>query len=162
MKERGLQMFQLHAKHTSGKSMKKVDDHFYFEYDIVPNGFGGYHPVNIWLMNTYPFKRNRQITDSCGNFINFPGISKGDWMKKLDGKLYTAVRFTFLVSKIKHGIIYVIWTVQPDGRYFEDSDGFGSENFSEIRLYSKMNKKGDFICPFSEQRSEEHGFCSNL
>jgi len=42
----------------------------------------------------------------------------------------------------------VEWTLQPDGRYFEDEDGFGAENCEEITLYSYIDTNGIFTEPF--------------
>ena len=38
---------------------------------------------------------------------------------------------------------------QPDGRYFEDDDGFGAEKCEEIILYAYLNEKGRVVTPFS-------------
>ena len=40
------------------------------------------------------------------------------------------------------------WTIQPDGRYYADDDGFGAENQSEIQLYAFMDDEGRFEGPF--------------
>lgn len=136
------------------KHTKDLGDNFYLEYEFVSNLMGGYHPVNICLKNTQDDQCNVQITDGLGNFKRFPGARKGPWQKELDGPFYAAIQFSFSVSKFVDGICYVAWTVQPDGRYFADEDGFGAEDFSEIQLYSKMNTAGEFICPFTEEYFE--------
>jgi len=158
----GLNMFKKENEPNKNKHTMDLGDNFYFEYDHVSNMMGGYHPVNIWLKNTKDKKCNYQITDTLGNFVKFPGVVKGKWERELDGKFYSAVQFTFSASKFVNGISYIIWLVQPDGRYFADEDGFGAEHFSEIELYSKMNTKGDFVCPFTEERFDGCGGCYTL
>jgi hypothetical protein len=45
----------------------------------------------------------------------------------------------------------VEWVLQPDGRYFEDEDGFGAENCEEITLYSYLDTNGVFTEPFKHR-----------
>ena len=40
------------------------------------------------------------------------------------------------------------WELQPDGRYWDDDDGFGAEHDSELILCADMDKNGDFVTPF--------------
>lgn len=149
------------AKRVNSNHMDLGDD-YYLEYGMTGNGRGGFHPVNIVLKSSKDDKCNHVITDERGSFVSFPGAKKGAWEAELDGKFHARVDFTFSVSKFVDGVSYVIWLVQPDGRYFEDEDGFGGESFSEIRLYSKMNTKGEFLCPFTDVRMEGCGNCYML
>lgn len=158
----GINLFREANEPDKNKHSMELGDGFYLEYDYVSNMMGGNHPINIWLKNRSDKKCSYQITDELGNFVKFPGAVKGEWVKELDGEFYSAVQFTFSASKFVDGISYVIWLVQPDGRYFEDEDGFGGENFSEIRLYSKMNTKGEFICPFTDEYFKGCGGCYTL
>ena len=41
----------------------------------------------------------------------------------------------------------LIWTVQPDGRYWADEDGFGMED-DEINLYAYVDDDGNFSSKF--------------
>lgn len=142
------------------KSLRKdLGDGFYLEYIETSNGFGGYHPVNIVLKNDQDKKCRRVITDKRGNFVNFPGVKEGPWVKEVDGKFVAAVQYTFSVSKFVNGVSRVIWLVQPDGRYFADEDGFGAEKCSEIKLYSIMNTRGEFLCPFTDEPMNGDGRC---
>lgn len=145
----GLKLFQKRGSSGKDKSITTLGDGFYMEYDHVLNGLGGYHPVNIVLKDSR--KHAYQITNANGWFTDFPGTKEGEWEERLDARmLLPIVSYTFSVSSFVNGICYVSWMVQPDGRYFEDEYGFGAENFSEIELYSKMDTKGKFICPFQE------------
>lgn len=147
---------------VEGAHKRQLGQGYYLTYDMESNMMGGYHPVNIVLKNSNDENCNYRITDKLGNFVNFPGVKKGDWEKELDGKFYATVMFTFWISEFVDGISYVIWILQPDGRYFEDEDGFGGENCSEIELYSAMNTKGEFIYPFTNERIEGCGNCYML
>ena len=155
-------LFKKKNKPDKDKPIMELGDNFYVEFDHVSNMMGGHHPVNIWLKNRKDKKCNYQITDAFGYFVKFPGVVEGKWEKELDGILHPAVRFTFSASKFVNGISYIIWLVQPDGRYFADEDGFGAEHFSEIELYSQMNTKGEFVCPFTEERFEGCDGCYTL
>ena len=44
------------------------------------------------------------------------------------------------------------WMVQPDGRYWEDEDGFGAEKNIEITLLAKFDKNGKFVTKFQEKK----------
>lgn len=163
-------IFGLFQKGGAKKNVAKRDnlrrmelgDGYYLEYSFAGNGYGGFHPVNIVLKNSNDKKCRHVITDGSGNFVCFPGVKKGAWEKELERKFRARVDYTFSVSKLADGVCYVIWLVQPDGRYFEDEDGFGAENCSEVKLYSMMNTKGRFICPFTDERMKGCGGCYTL
>lgn len=42
----------------------------------------------------------------------------------------------------------MVWEIQPDGRYWEDDDGFGGESDLEILLYTYLDDKGNFTGSF--------------
>ncbi len=48
----------------------------------------------------------------------------------------------------KNGICVISWVLFPDGRYFDDSDGFGGESNNEECVYAIMNTNLDIIIPF--------------
>lgn len=80
---------------------------------------------------------------------NFPGIVEEDfWTSEISsGSLEPRVRYRMDFSKRGSGW-RVIWTVQPDGRYWEDEDGYGAEDDQEIMLYTDLDQNGDFTGPF--------------
>ena len=43
---------------------------------------------------------------------------------------------------------YMTWCIQPDGRYYEDEDGFGAERQDEISLYALLDEEGRFTTKF--------------
>lgn len=127
---------------------KDLGDGYELKYRIKSNGLGGYHDVDMELLKDK--ETVKKITDEYGGFIDFPGVLNGPWMDKLVGGYEPYVNFAASIYKFKYGFSLFSWTVQPDGRYYEDETGFGAERDEEVVLYSYMNKKGEFVTPFSE------------
>ena len=92
----------------------------------------------------------KMLTDKLGCFIDFPGVTDGEWRKKLICGMSERIRYYYHVGEFWQGAALFSWTVQPDGRYEEDENGFGKENYEEVTLYSYLNKKGEFITPFAD------------
>ena len=126
----------------------KLGQGYYFEFDEVPNGMGGYRKINVFLLNVNNPSFKRCIVNENGLIENFPGIEKGDWIKKLEYPLDRKTQFRFSIYAYEDGKASVEWMLQPDGRYFEDEDGFGAENCEEITLYSYIDTNGFFTEPF--------------
>jgi len=126
----------------------KLGDGFYFEFNEVSNGMGGYRMINVYLLKTDDPTFKRCIVDGSGKINNFPGIKKGDWMKELKCPMDNKTQFRFWIYEYKDGKATVEWTLQPDGRYFADEDGFGWEHFEEVTLYSSIDTNGVFTEPF--------------
>lgn len=60
-----------------------------------------------------------------------------------------SVRYWFgRYDDFKNGVCAISWTVYPDGRYFEDEDGFGGEDNPEERAYCVINRDLEIIVPF--------------
>jgi len=57
------------------------------------------------------------------------------------------IRFRTSFEKREDGWI-MLWQIWPDGRYWEDDDGFGMTNDEEITLYTFVNSDGEFTGPF--------------
>ena len=129
-----------------------LGDGYYWEWKDVYNGYGGYRHADVCLLNVNDPTFRRCIVDGNGNIQSFPGFEKGPWVKDLQFPLDRMVRFVFTIYGYKDGKALVSWTIQPDGRYFEDEDGFGAEHFDEICLYSYLDKEGKFTKPFSIKR----------
>lgn len=126
----------------------KLGDGFYFEFDEVSNGMGGYRMINVYLLKIDDSSFKRCIVNKSGEIENFPGIDKGEWIKDLEFPLSNKTQFRFWIYEYKDGKAVVEWTLQPDGRYFEDKDGFGAENCEQITLYSYIDTNGVFTEPF--------------
>ena len=133
------------------KESMDLGNGFYLEYHKAPNDLGGYHPVAVVLKNHNDILCRHRITGLFGDFIRFPGVKEGPWMDDLDMRFTPSITFTFSASQFENGVCRFKWMVQPDGRYFADSDGFGAEKYPEINLYSRMNTKGKFLCPFTDK-----------
>lgn len=43
---------------------------------------------------------------------------------------------------------FILWRVQPDGRYYSDDDGFGAERQDEVELYAYTDDEGNNIGSF--------------
>lgn len=52
-------------------------------------------------------------------------------------------------TDFKNGIAAISWTLYPDGRYFEDEDGFGGESNREETVYCVINRNLEIIRPFA-------------
>lgn len=136
------------GKQTENETSTLRDDigsGFYLTYNEAPNGYGGYCHVNICLHGD---NVRRKFTDSKGNFINFPGYVGGWWEQELDIPFKPRISFPCHIGPFKDGKAKFMWQLQPDGRYFEDGDGFGAEKCQEIWLCSYIDEKGQFTGPF--------------
>lgn len=131
-----------------------IGDGFYLTYEEAFNGYGGYCDVNLCLCSETNPSLHHQITDKRGNFLHFPGYLHGEWEKELDTAFKPRVRFPCSIGPFKNGKAVFMWQVQPDGRYFQDEDGFGAENCEEIWLRSYIDERGNFTEPFTYIRSK--------
>jgi len=129
----------------------KLNDGYYFEFDQVSNGMGGYRMINVYLLKIDDPSFKRCIVNSSGEIENFPGIEGGDWINDLEIPLGRKPQFRFWIYAYEDGKALVEWTLQPDGRYFEDEDGFGAEHFEEITVYSYIDQEGCFTEAFKHR-----------
>lgn len=60
----------------------------------------------------------------------------------------TMANYYFGINSFKDGVAYVQWTLQPDGRYYADSDGFGMTDDDEINVYAFIDKMAHILVPF--------------
>lgn len=58
------------------------------------------------------------------------------------------VPYHFGINEFKDGVAYVSWTLQPDGRYYADEEGFGMEDDDEINFYAFIDTKANILIPF--------------
>lgn len=68
-------------------------------------------------------------------------------------KLYAP--YGFEIGYFQNGVSMLSWTLYPDGRYFEDEDGFGGENCNETTVYAFINTNGKIVIPFRDMNEEE-------
>jgi hypothetical protein len=98
-------------------------------------------------------KRTVVITGE-GRFAEFPGVTLEDsWSGQMgSGSLSPEVKFRMDFESTEDNRWLALWTVQPDGRYWEDDEGFGGNSDSEIVLYSYLAQNGAFVKPFQVYR----------
>lgn len=91
----------------------------------------------------------KMLVDCDGRIQNFPGMVKDDfWVKDVPDR-YMGAQIRFRTSFEKRGDGWImLWQIWPDGRYWEDDDGFGMTNDEEITLYTFVNSDGEFTGPF--------------
>jgi len=122
---------------------------FYWEFDEVRNGFGGYKIVDAYLLKVDDRNFRRCIVNHSGEIQNFPGFKDNAWRKALDFSFEdNQVKFAFWIFPYREGKAAVRWLIQPDGRYFADEDGYGAERCEEIEMYSFLDEEGRFTEPF--------------
>lgn len=110
---------------------------------------GGYRMTDVYLLKIDDPSFKRCIVDKSGEIQNPLGIEDGEWKKELTIPLVgMKTQFRFWIYAYKDGKATVEWTLQPDGRYFADEDGFGWEKFDEITLFSCIDTNGLFTEPF--------------
>lgn len=56
--------------------------------------------------------------------------------------------FYFGINEFKDGVASVSWTLQPDGRYYADEDGFGMEDDEEIDFTAFIDQSANILIPF--------------
>ncbi len=129
-----------------------VYEDYYFAYHFVPNGWGGYHPVNL-TFNHDAKGIHRKLSDGRGVFLDFPGVVEGGWRNSLSHPFREQMEFVFHTGRPsnENDLLNFYWTVQPDGRYYADEDGFGMEDDEEIVLVAGMDREGRFTGPFREK-----------
>ena len=62
-------------------------------------------------------------------------------------------RFPTSVYKYKEGVACVSWQINPDGRYYEDEDGYGMTDDEEITLYGYVDRTGKPLVAFRRIRN---------
>lgn len=58
--------------------------------------------------------------------------------------------YYFGINEFMDGVAYVSWTLQPDGRYYADEDGFGMTDDDEINFYAFIDTKSSVLVPFQQ------------
>ena len=90
-----------------------------------------------------------KVIDEEGKILNFPGIEEDERIEtaRKIGKIFD-VRFEAVFTLLENGETLMYWTVQPDGMYWMDNDGFGITNDKRITLYSTIDENGNFLHKF--------------
>lgn len=60
-----------------------------------------------------------------------------------------SAQFPTIIRGFKDGVSEVEWQVNPDGRYYEDEDGYGMTSDEEEALFGYIDRNGDVVAPFT-------------
>lgn len=92
----------------------------------------------------------KQLIDSDGNILNFPGIEYTDKLnEELGGsEVKPIVKYEAFFQKTNDNKFVMVWTIRPDGRFWMDSWGFGAEDYESLELYTYIDEFGNFTMPF--------------
>ncbi len=90
----------------------------------------------------------KTIVDDAGMIVDFPGFAYPNLVSLYnDGVPSGRIRFRSDISKLGEQYA-LVWQIQPDGRYWEDDDGFGMTSDDEIDLYARFDETGHFTEAF--------------
>ena len=104
--------------------------------------------VNSVVFTNRRRRITRMIVNSMGYICHFPGVDERAAACVNPSFLKPIIRFRTDFSRQEDGRIRMVWKVQPDGRCWEDKDGFGGTNDEEISLYTFIDENGRFTSPF--------------
>lgn len=91
----------------------------------------------------------KMLVNSRGVIQAFPGFKDKPALEKLVGPMSLTPQICFRTSFEKRDNRWIMyWEIQPDGRYWEDEDGFGGTNDEEVTLYTYVDENGNFTGPF--------------
>ena len=91
----------------------------------------------------------KMLVNSQGVIQRFPGFKDKEKLAKLVDAYALTPQIRFRTSFEKRDARWkVYWQIQPDGRYWEDEDGFGGTNDEEVTLFTYVDENGDFTGPF--------------
>lgn len=110
----------------------------------------GYEVAEIIFTNAKTGEK-KEIVNHRAAIVNFPGVIEDKRWTDFLGENCFADKYVHYRTSIEDYddekyIIY--WCIQPDGRYWEDEDGFGGTSDCEITLYTFIDKEGNFTGPF--------------
>lgn len=110
------------------------------------------------LKNTL-LQQEIQIMDGHNHLKNvLPGdidYEKVDRLENPENAHSLRAPYGFGIEQYHNGVALVWWTLYPDGRYFEDEDGFGGENCNETMVYAYIDTLGKIVIPFQDMTYED-------
>ena len=85
-----------------------------------------------------------------GKINGFPGFEHPELVRHYLDEVSDSPYVSFYsgFDETKDGRTIMIWMIQPDGRYWEDEDGFGGTGSIEVQLYAYIDEKGKFLSKF--------------
>ena len=112
----------------------------------------------IILKNTI-YNEEVMILNKDGILVNIHekdiDFSRVDLLENPENAHNFLVRYGFSIGGFEDGVAQLCWTLYPDGRFFEDEDGFGGENCNETTIYAYIDTLGKIIIPFRDMTYEE-------
>lgn len=106
-----------------------------------------------FLLNT-ELKKAWELVTADGHFAhwNASDVELGvalDMPSSARRKIFNVrVPHYFGMEYYEHGVALAVWTVQPDGIFYGDEDGFGVTSDQEITLYAYVDREGQMLVPF--------------
>lgn len=119
---------------------------------IIQQSIGG------WWKQRYLIDKRRhcayEIMDSGMNFVHFTADDI-DWdsLKNLSDRVKMRARnlsviYPTFVGSFQYDVAEVSWQLNPDGRYFMDSDGYGMTDDEEVTLYGFIDREMNVLVKF--------------
>jgi len=106
------------------------------------------------IANTNTGKMRKMSTESGSLLVENKDIDYEAINKECVHGNYTASSKSICYGKLNRwdnfekGLCAITWTIYPDGRYFEDEDGFGGQSNNEECVYAIINTDLEIIVPF--------------
>lgn len=111
------------------------------------------------VLENVPLQKEVMIMNRNNILVNIkPGdidFERVDKLENPENAHRFAVRYGFNIEQFENGVAFVWWTLYPDGRFFEDEDGFGGENCNETTIYAFIDTLGNVVIPFRDMTSDE-------
>jgi len=63
--------------------------------------------------------------------------------------------YGFHIEGFRSRVAFISWTLYPDGRFFEDEDGFGGENCNDETVYAYIDENLNVVIPFQTMDGEK-------
>ena len=61
---------------------------------------------------------------------------------------YLSIHFPTFIRWFHNGVAQVDWQLNPDGRYYQDDDGYGMTDDEEIEIYGFIDTNGNVLVKF--------------
>ena len=104
-------------------------------------------PAEIEFINNKTGVR-KLIVDNDGFIVDFPGIEHPKVVKQFsNGPIGNRINYISEIMLVD-GQYALIWQIQPDGKYWADDSGFGSNNDVSLYLYARLDESGRYIEKF--------------
>lgn len=112
----------------------------------------------IILKNTI-YNKEVMIKNKDGVLVNIHegdiDFDRVDLLENPQNAHQLSTRYGFSIGRFEDGVAQLCWTLYPDGRFFEDEDGFGGENCNETTIYAFIDTLGKIVIPFRDMTYEE-------